>query len=81
MVAGGAGASLLEFAQVNTTWSISKDFDYGFLELTAFNQSSLLVEYKKSRDGEVYDYFTLTRNYKDILACAVDSCPEVTLAQ
>ncbi|CAE5957400.1 unnamed protein product [Arabidopsis arenosa] len=31
-------------------------------------------EYKKSSDGRVHDSFTISRNYRDLLACAVDSC-------
>ncbi|CAI9093360.1 OLC1v1028847C1 [Oldenlandia corymbosa var. corymbosa] len=51
VVAGGAGAHLSEFSPVNTSWSLYKDYDWGFVKLTAFNHSSLLFEYKKSRDG------------------------------
>lgn len=80
MVAGGGGASLATFAPVQTKWSIVKDYDYGFVKLTAFDSSNLLFEYKKSRDGKVYDSFRISRDYRDILACAVDSCPSATLA-
>lgn len=80
MVAGGGGASLATFAPVQTKWSIVKDYDYGFVKLTAFDRSNLLFEYKKSRDGKVYDSFRISRDYRDILACAVDSCPSTTLA-
>ncbi|KAK7828099.1 putative inactive purple acid phosphatase 1 [Quercus suber] len=81
VIAGGGGASLHEFAPINTTWSIYKDYDNGFVKLTAFDHSHLLFEYKKSRDGKVYDSFTISRDYRDILTCTGDSCPEVTLAQ
>ncbi|PQP92659.1 putative inactive purple acid phosphatase 1 [Prunus yedoensis var. nudiflora] len=80
VVAGGGGASLATFAPVQTKWSIVKDYDYGFVKLTAFDRSNLLFEYKKSRDGKVYDSFRISRDYRDILACAVDSCPSTTLA-
>ncbi|TQD87185.1 hypothetical protein C1H46_027220 [Malus baccata] len=80
VVAGGGGASLATFAPVQTEWSIFKDYDYGFVKLTAFDRSNLLFEYKKSRDGKVYDSFRISREYKDILACSVDSCPSTTLA-
>lgn len=80
MVAGGGGASLTNFGNVNTTWSLVKDVDYGFLKLTAFDHSNLLFEYKKSSNGKVYDSFSISRGYKDILACAVDSCPPTILA-
>uniref|UniRef100_A0A7N2RBC8 Calcineurin-like phosphoesterase domain-containing protein n=1 Tax=Quercus lobata TaxID=97700 RepID=A0A7N2RBC8_QUELO len=46
----------------------------------AFNCSSLLFEYKKSRDEKVYDSFTISREYKDVLACVHDSCEPTTLA-
>nr|QCQ29189.1 purple acid phosphatase [Camellia fraterna] len=80
VVAGGAGASLSPFTTIQTHWSIFRDFDYGFVKLTAFDHSNLLFEYKKSRDGNVYDSFRISRDYRDILACTVDSCPSSTLA-
>ncbi|KAI3516604.1 hypothetical protein L1887_15526 [Cichorium endivia] len=80
VVAGGGGASLTPFAPFETAWSIYRDYDYGFLKLTAFDHSTLLFEYKKSRDGQVYDSFTISRDYRDILACTIDSCPSTTLA-
>nr|GEV60433.1 probable inactive purple acid phosphatase 1 [Tanacetum cinerariifolium] len=80
VVAGGGGADLTPFAPFKTTWSIFRDYDYGFLKLTAFNHSTLLFEYKKSIDGQVYDSFTISRDYRDILACTVDSCSSTTLA-
>ncbi|KAK3035940.1 hypothetical protein RJ639_031363, partial [Escallonia herrerae] len=80
VVAGGGGASLSYFAPIQTLWSIYRDYDYGFVKLTAFDHSNLLFEYKKSRDGGVYDSFRISRDYRDILACTVDSCPSMTLA-
>ncbi|GAB2280187.1 polynucleotide adenylyltransferase, variant 2 [Dionaea muscipula] len=80
VVAGGAGASLTEFAAPHPRWSLYRDYDYGFVKLTAFDHSGLLFEYKKSRDGKVYDSFRISRDYRDILACAVDGCPATTLA-
>ncbi|KAL6187788.1 hypothetical protein ACLB2K_039183 [Fragaria x ananassa] len=80
VVAGGAGASLSTFTSLQTKWSIFKDHDHGFVKLTAFDHSNLLFEYKKSRDGQVYDSFRISRDYRDILACTVDSCPSTTLA-
>ena len=80
VVAGGGGASLAKFSTLQPNWSIFRDEDYGFLKLTAFNHSSLLFEYKKSSDGRVHDSFTITRDYRDILACTVDSCPATTMA-
>ncbi|CAM0949415.1 unnamed protein product [Alopecurus aequalis] len=58
VVVGGAGASLSDFTSSKIQWSHFRDFDHGFAKLTAFNHSSLLFEYKKSRDGNVYDHFT-----------------------
>ncbi|XP_024018238.1 probable inactive purple acid phosphatase 1 [Morus notabilis] len=80
VVAGGGGAGLAEFGSVKTKWSLVKDYDYGFVKLTAFDHSNLLFEYKKSRDGKVYDSFRISRDYRDILACTIDSCSSTTLA-
>ncbi|CAL5441493.1 unnamed protein product [Camellia sinensis] len=80
VVVGGGGSHLSQFSELNTHWSLYKDYDWGFVKLTAFNHSALLFEYKKSRDGKVYDSFTISRDYKDVLACVHDSCPHVTLA-
>ncbi|KAI4386411.1 hypothetical protein MLD38_004343 [Melastoma candidum] len=80
VAAGGAGASLSPFTTLQTTWSLYRDFDHGFVKLTAFDHSNLLFEYKKSRDGMVYDSFRIKRDYRDILACTVDSCYSTTLA-
>lgn len=80
VVAGGGGASLSEFSTIQPNWSIYRDFDYGFVKLTAFDHSNLLFEYKKSRDGKVYDSFRISRDYRDILACTVDSCPSMNMA-
>ncbi|KAB1217436.1 putative inactive purple acid phosphatase 27 [Morella rubra] len=80
VVVGGAGSHLSNFSQVTPEWSLYRDYDFGFVKLTAFNHSSLLFEYKKSRDGNVYDSFTITRDYKDVLACVHDGCEPTTLA-
>lgn len=80
VVAGGGGSHLSKFSDVTPKWSLYKDYDFGFVKLTAFNHSSLLFEYKKSRDGKVYDSFTISRDYRDVLACVHDSCAETTLA-
>lgn len=79
-MAGGGGAGLAEFTPLQTTWSLYRDYDYGFVKLTAFDHSNLLFEYKKSSDGKVYDSFRISRDYRDILACTVGSCPSTTLA-
>ncbi|KAK7389201.1 hypothetical protein VNO78_24036 [Psophocarpus tetragonolobus] len=80
VVAGGAGSHLSNFSQVTPKWSLYRDYDFGFVKLTAFNHSSLLFEYKKSSDGKVYDSFTISRDYKDVLACVHDGCDAVTSA-
>ncbi|XP_030477292.2 probable inactive purple acid phosphatase 27 [Syzygium oleosum] len=80
IVAGGGGSHLSTFSQLTPSWSLYRDFDFGFVKLTAFNHSSLLFEYKKSRDGRVYDSFTILREYRDVLACVHDSCGATTLA-
>ncbi|KAH1202104.1 putative inactive purple acid phosphatase 27 [Glycine max] len=80
VVAGGAGSHLSNFSQVTPKWSLYRDYDFGFVKLTAFDHSSLLFEYKKSSDGKVYDSFTISRDYKDVLACVDDSCEATTSA-
>ncbi|KAH7866763.1 hypothetical protein Vadar_024523 [Vaccinium darrowii] len=80
VVVGGAGSHLSEYSQVTPSWSLYRDYDFGFVKLTAFSHSSLLFEYKKSRDGEVYDSFTISRDYRDVLACVHDGCEATTLA-
>lgn len=80
VVVGGGGSHLSEFSTVQTSWSLYKDYDWGFVKLTAFNHSSLLFEYKKSRDGKVYDSFKISRDYRDVLACVPDGCEKTTLA-
>ncbi|XP_027100146.1 probable inactive purple acid phosphatase 1 isoform X1 [Coffea arabica] len=79
VVAGGGGAGLSDFSSIVPLWSIYRDFDYGFVKLTAFDHSNLLFQYKKSRDGKIYDSFRISRGYRDILACTVDSCSSKTL--
>ncbi|KAL9996408.1 putative phosphodiesterase I [Helianthus debilis subsp. tardiflorus] len=79
VVVGGGGSPLSDYTENNTSWSLYKDRDYGFVKLTAFNHSSLFFEYKKSIDGEVYDNFTITRDYRDVLACVHDGCEATTL--
>ncbi|KAG2678538.1 hypothetical protein I3760_11G007300 [Carya illinoinensis] len=80
IVVGGGGSHLSEFGPVQPTWSVYRDVDFGFVKLTAFNHSSLLFEYKKSSDGKVYDSFTISRDYRDVLACVYDGCEPTTLA-
>ncbi|XP_076895163.1 putative inactive purple acid phosphatase 27 [Bidens hawaiensis] len=80
VVVGGGGSPLSNYTEINTHWSLYKDHDWGFVKLTAFNHSSLLFEYKKSIDGEVYDNFTISRDYRDVLACVQDGCEATTLA-
>ncbi|KAK7346593.1 hypothetical protein VNO80_21116 [Phaseolus coccineus] len=78
VVAGGAGSHLSNFSEVTPKWSLYRDYDFGFVKLTAFNHSSLLFEYKKSSDGKVYDSFTVSRDYRDVLACVHDGCEATT---
>lgn len=80
VVVGGGGAGLADYSPFQARWSHFRDHDFGFVKLTAFNHSTLLFEYKKSRDGNVYDHFTVTRDYPDLLACSFDSCPRTTSA-
>ncbi|KAJ7530890.1 hypothetical protein O6H91_14G023600 [Diphasiastrum complanatum] len=81
VVVGGGGSHLSAFTPLKTTWSVYRDIDFGFTKLTAFNHSTLLFEYKKSSNGNVYDKFWITREYKDVLGCdTLNNCPSVTLA-
>ncbi|CAA7039320.1 unnamed protein product [Microthlaspi erraticum] len=80
VVAGGGGAGLSRFSDWIPKWSLIRDEDFGFVKLTALDHSSLLFEYKKSSDGRVHDSFRMSRDYRDVLACAADSCPATTLA-
>lgn len=80
VVVGGGGSHLSNFTTSVPKWSLYRDYDYGFVKMTAFNHSSLLFEYKKSSDGEVYDFFTISREYKNVLACVHDGCYPTTLA-
>ncbi|KAM5571674.1 putative inactive purple acid phosphatase 27 [Rosa sericea] len=80
VVVGGAGSHLSDFSQQQPGWSLYRDHDWGFVKLTAFNHTSLLFEYKKSSDGKVYDSFTISRDYTDVLACVHDSCEPTTAA-
>lgn len=94
--AGVGGASLSDLSSIKTKWSIYQDHDFGFVKLPAFYLFNLLRELllapsfsltlllhstlQKSSYGKVYDSFTISRDYSDILACTVDSCPAMTLA-
>ena len=80
VVVGGGGSHLSDFSTLQTYWSLYRDYNYGFVKLTAFNHSSLLFEYKRSDDGKVYDSFTISREYRDVLGCVHDSCSPTTLA-
>ncbi|KAL5815025.1 hypothetical protein ACOSQ3_025824 [Xanthoceras sorbifolium] len=80
VVVGGGGSHISNFGPLQPDWSVYQDADFGFVKLTAFNHSSLLFEYKKSSDGKVYDSFTISRDYRDVLACVRDGCEPTTLA-
>ncbi|KAK4569041.1 hypothetical protein RGQ29_004442 [Quercus rubra] len=80
IVVGAGGYQLNSHTPLQTIWSIYKVSDFGFGKLTAFNHSSLLFEYKRSSDGEIYDSFTISRDYRDVLACVHDGCEPTTLA-
>ncbi|KAL2347040.1 hypothetical protein Fmac_001040 [Flemingia macrophylla] len=80
VVVGGGGSHLSDFSSVPPVWSLYRDLDFGFGKLTAFNHSYLLFEYKRSSDGKVYDFFTISRDYRDVLACVHDGCEKTTLA-
>ena len=79
IVVGAGGYQLNSHSPLQTDWSTYKVSDFGFGKLTAFNHSSLLFEYKRSSDGEVYDQFTISRDYRDVLASVHDGCEPTTL--
>eukprot|EP00250_Pteridium_aquilinum_P028538 c37332_g1_i1 orf=702-2063(+) len=81
LVVGGGGSHLSNFSTARPDWSVFQDRDFGFTKLTAFNSSKLLLEYKKSSNGRVYDHLWISRRYKDILGCdSLKNCPETTVA-
>ncbi|AEE84973.1 Iron/zinc purple acid phosphatase-like C-terminal domain [Arabidopsis suecica] len=80
VVVGGAGSHLSPFSSLVPKWSLVRDYDFGFVKLTASDHSSLLFEYKKSSTGQVYDSFNISRDYRDVLACTHDSCEPTTSA-
>ncbi|KAK4264513.1 hypothetical protein QN277_025676 [Acacia crassicarpa] len=80
VVVGGGGSHLSDYTQITPVWSLFRDHDFGYGKLTAFNHSYLLWEYMKSSDGKVYDSFTISRDYRDVLACVHDGCEKITLA-
>ncbi|KAI9079444.1 hypothetical protein K1719_038526 [Acacia pycnantha] len=43
VVAGGGGSHLSGFGPVETSWSIFRDSDFGFVKLTAYNHSDVLA--------------------------------------
>lgn len=81
VVAGTAGAKLRSYAGgAWPQWSVARNQSFGYVKLTASDHSTMRFEFVHSDDGAVHDGFTITRDYKDIMACAVDSCPPHSLA-
>ncbi|XBI82468.1 hypothetical protein VPH35_091150 [Triticum aestivum] len=81
VVAGTGGARLRSYAGgAWPQWSVARNESFGYVKLTASDHSSMRFEFIHSDDGAVHDAFTITRDYKDIMACAVDSCAPHTLA-
>ncbi|MQM04587.1 hypothetical protein Taro_037388 [Colocasia esculenta] len=56
-------------AQTRTSWSLCKDYNFGFMKLTMPGA----VDNKKSSNSNVYDSFTITREYTNVVACVKDS--------
>ncbi|KAF4361617.1 hypothetical protein F8388_007633 [Cannabis sativa] len=53
----------------------------GTIHVVVGGAGSHLSEFsQKSRDGNVYDSFTISRDYRDVLACVPDGCEPSTLA-
>ncbi|KAL5201042.1 hypothetical protein ABZP36_035396 [Zizania latifolia] len=81
VVAGTGGAKLRSYAGGEwPQWSVARNESFGYVKLTARDHSELCFEFIHSDDGAVLDAFTITRDYKDVLACTVDSCAPHTLA-
>lgn len=81
VVAGTGGAKLRSYAGgAWPQWSVARNESFGYVKLTASDHASMRFEFIHSDDGAVHDAFTITRDYKDIMACAVDSCAPHTLA-
>ncbi|KAF8694942.1 hypothetical protein HU200_038049 [Digitaria exilis] len=81
VVAGTGGAKLRDYsAGPSPQWSVVRDKSFGYVKLTATDHSSLRVEFIHSDDGAAHDAFDITRDYKDVLACTVDSCAPHTMA-
>uniref|UniRef100_J3MYZ8 Purple acid phosphatase n=1 Tax=Oryza brachyantha TaxID=4533 RepID=J3MYZ8_ORYBR len=81
VVAGTGGAKLKGYAGGDwPQWSVARNESYGYVKLTARDHSRLEFEFIRSDDGAVLDAFAIERDYKDILACAVDACDPHTLA-
>jgi hypothetical protein len=82
IVSGNGGRGLDTPGPLNTTWSLVRDYaHYGFMKLTTSDHQHLLVEYKLSKDGSVFDSFTISREYTDVLGCDntnTRNCPEST---
>nr|CAB3457520.1 unnamed protein product [Digitaria exilis] len=81
VVTGTGGAKLRDYsAGPWPQWSVVRDKSFGYVKLTATDHSSLRVEFIHSDDGAAHDAFDITRDYKDVLACTVDSCAPHTMA-
>lgn len=81
VVASTGGARLRDYSVGPwPQWSVVRDRSFGYVKLTATDHSSLRVEFIHSDDGAAHDAFNITRDYKDVLACTVDSCAPHTLA-
>ncbi|RLN32938.1 putative inactive purple acid phosphatase 27 [Panicum miliaceum] len=81
VVAGTGGAKLRDYsAGPWPQWSVARDKSFGYVKLTASDHSSLRVEFIHSDDGAAHDAFNITRDYKDVLACTVDSCAPHSMA-
>ncbi|CAN6211204.1 unnamed protein product [Urochloa humidicola] len=81
VVAGTGGAKLRDCsAGPRPQWSVVRDKSFGYVKLTASDHTSMRVEFIHSDDGAAHDAFNITREYKDVLACTVDSCAAHTMA-
>ncbi|CAA7039318.1 unnamed protein product [Microthlaspi erraticum] len=80
VVAGGGAAGLSDFSDWQPKWTLIRDKDFGFVKLTALDNSNLLFEYKKSSNGRVNDSSRCQETIETSWHVLFDSYPAKTLA-
>ncbi|RCV12393.1 hypothetical protein SETIT_2G266200v2 [Setaria italica] len=79
VVAGTGGAKLRDCSAGPRPEERGPGQELRYVKLMASDHSSLRVEFIHSNDGAAHDAFNITRDYKDVLACTVDSCAPHTM--